>query len=92
MRFTEDLYYGNIQPSELPPYDSKKCRSALRAFSECEEKLTKTLSENEKKLLLQLIDAHEILILEACTGNFAKGCRFILELLHDCFREEWQEN
>jgi len=89
MKFTEDLYYGNIQPSELPPYESEKYQNALRIFSECEEELENTLSGNERKLFLKLMNAHEVLILEACAGNFAKGCRFIIELLHDCFREEW---
>ena len=89
MNFLEDLYYGNIQPSEMPPHDSERYQTAVRIFSECEEKLEKLLSGHERKLFLQLINAHEVLVLDASAGNFAKGCRFTIELLHNCFKEEW---
>ena len=89
MTFLEDLYYGNIQPNELPPYESEKYQNALRIFVECEEALKEALTGKEQKLFLQLINAHEVLVLDACAGNFARGCRFAIELLHGCFKNEW---
>lgn len=89
MNFLENLYYGNIQPYELPPYNSEKYQTALKIFAECEEELKKILSGNEKTLFLKLINAHEVLLLDSNAGNFAKGCRFAIELLRDCFSEEW---
>ena len=88
MTFLEDLYYGNIQPSEMPPYDSEKYQNALRIFSECEEELKKMLSGKERLLFLKLINAHEVLILDSNAGNFAKGCRFTIEFLRNCFNDE----
>lgn len=89
MKFLEDLYYGNIQPNDLPPYNSEKYQTALRIFAESEEELNKLLSGKERELFLKLMNAHEVLILDSSAGNFAKGCRFAIELLRDCFSEEW---
>lgn len=48
MNFLENLYYGNIQPYELPPYNSEKYQTALKIFAECEEELKKYFQATKK--------------------------------------------
>ena len=88
MDFLDELFFGNIEISELPPKDSKDYKRAYSIFCECEEQLTESLSGKDKKTFLQLIEAHNALNLETCKSNFKRGCRFAMEIMKSCFEGE----
>ena len=85
MNILEELYFGNTEPCEMPPRDSKEFRKALCVFSECEEKLQETLSGEEKTVFLKLLDAHASLLAGASVDNFKRGFRFAMQLSASCF-------
>lgn len=88
MDFLKELYCGNIEPCEMPPRDSKEFRKALCIFSECEEKLQETLSGEEKKLFLKMVDAHGDLMASASVDNFKRGFRLAAQMLACCFGDD----
>lgn len=88
MDFLKELYFGNIDPCELPPWDSKEYRKALHVFSECEDKLQEVLTGEEEKLFMKMMDAHNILLSSASVDNFKRGFRFAVQMLVCCFGDD----
>ena len=53
----EDLYFGNITPNDQVVKSGTTLNKAMEQSAECEEKLTALLEDEEKALLLRLINA-----------------------------------
>ena len=85
-KILEDLYYGDITPNERIVKHGTSLQRAMEQAEECEEQLT-ALEEEEKTLLLRLLNAeNEIgstLALENFILGFRLGVRLILEALDD---------
>ena len=83
----EDLYYGSITPCDTRPVPGSALEKALSRAAECEENLAHRLSETEKTLLLELIDAHDeitgTIALEKFILGFRLGMRLAVEGLAD---------
>ena len=84
MSILEEFYFGNIQPDEMPPQDSKECKKALRIFSECEDKLEEVLEGDSLKLLQKMMQAYGTIVAEMGAANFRRGFRLAIQMVFDC--------
>ena len=53
MRLLEELWYGNIEPTEYDNSPCKECREVLQLISRNEEKLRATMTDEQKERLDQ---------------------------------------
>ncbi len=83
----EDLYYGNITPSEGDLATSSNLRRAMVKINQCEQQLLKQLNEAEQAILAELVKAqHEvddITALESFILGFRLGIRIMAECMDD---------
>jgi len=80
----EDLYYGNITPSEKEMRPGSKMQRAVNVAAQCEDQLAEGLDEVKQALLTKLINAqHEIDAITA-TENFILGFRLGVRLMAEC--------
>lgn len=82
MNVLEELWYGNVSPSE---YDTTPCMEALRLVTRNEEKLKAALTDEQKELLARYTESvQELQSITECiifqTG-FRLGGRIIIEVL-----------
>ena len=85
MRMTlEDLYYGNITPSEQRMIPGSEMKKAVDRVTSYEKQLTEQLEEAEQETLTKLIRSqHEINSITA-TENFILGFRLGVRLMAEC--------
>lgn len=83
MSILEEFYFGNIQPDEMPPQDSKECKKALRVFSECEDKLEEILEGDALHLLQKMMHAYGTIVSEMGAANFRRGFRLAIQMVFD---------
>ena len=85
MRTTlEDLYYGNITPSEQQMTPGSEMEKAVARVASCEKQLMEQLGETEQTILTKLIRSqHEINSITA-TENFILGFRLGVRLMVEC--------
>ena len=88
MNFIEELYYGNIKPSEKRYDRDSQYAKALDLFCKNEKILSETLEGDTLKLFNKLVDASDEI--SACTGteNFKLGFILGVQLMADCFKYE----
>ncbi len=88
MRTTlEDLYYGNITPSEQRMVPGSEMKKAADRVASCEKQLMEQLGEAEQEILTKLIRSqHEINSITA-TENFILGFRLGVRLMAECMDE-----
>lgn len=83
----ENLYFGNITPSDQIVRAGSALKQAMEQSEECEKQLTALLEDSERKLLLQLINAENevgsIMALENFILGFRLGMRLTVEGLLD---------
>lgn len=81
----EELWYGNIEPSEYDCFPCPEYKTALRLLSRNEEKLLSTLNEEQKALFtlcaesqreLQSISERQLF-----KNSFRLGARIMLEVM-----------
>jgi hypothetical protein len=86
MNFIEELYYGNIKPSEKRYDRDSQYAKALELFCKNEKILSDTLEGDTLKLFNRLVDASDEI--SACTGaeNFKLGFILGVQLMADCFK------
>ena len=53
MRILEELWYGNIEPTEYDTFPCAEYKEALQRISRNEEKLQATMTDAQKELLRQ---------------------------------------
>lgn len=67
--FLEALYYDNLSPNvrNVPPHS--RMAKLFKAFSDAEDKLMQSLSEEDRQTLTMLISAHAEIV-----GNSERDC------------------
>lgn len=93
-KILEELYFGNINPNEQQFIRGTEFEKAMRIFSDSENKLTELLDGKEKKLFLDLVNAHGVIngttAVECFINGFRLGARMALEIMSDedgCLRD-----
>ena len=80
----EDLYYGNITPSEQRMIPDSEMAKAVARVASCEKQLMEQLGETEQTILTKLIRSqHEINGITAIE-NFILGFRLGIRLMVEC--------
>ena len=83
MTTLEDLWYGNIDPHEAILQDDKRFKSLLSLIGKNRDKLTDTLTEQQKEALDKYDDAvnelHSLAELSAFRYGFSLGIRMMTE-------------
>ena len=83
----EDLYYGNITPSEQRMIPDSEMAKAVTRVASCEKQLMEQLGETEQTILTKLIRSqHEINSITA-TENFILGFRLGVRIMVECMDE-----
>ena len=92
MHILEDLYTGNGRPGERSFNQNMQCKQALAQAVEVGDALSKSLTEEQKKLFEEYMDAQrEVNILTDCeTFIYALklGVKLILDVLESCEMRE----
>lgn len=87
-RILDDLYYGNLCPSEKPLTPCSPAKKAHAVFNGTAIQLGQALNEQEKALFETFADANQELCECSCceyfSDGFRLGARLMLEILQDC--------
>ena len=88
MSAIEDLYYGNIKPSEKRFERDSRYSKMLELFCKNEKILSATLEGDTLELFNTLVDASGEI--SACTAaeNFKLGFILGVQLMTDCFKSD----
>ena len=93
MKILEELWYGNIAPSERSIDKGNPMENLVRLIVRNEEELAPLLSENAKEVLEKLMDnqseLHSIRECEVFISGFRLGARSMLEVLDGS--DKWGE-
>ena len=87
MRILEDLWYGNIEPTEYDTYPCAEYKEALQLISRNEEKLKATMTDSQRELFSRYSDSvREFQDMAECMlfqNSFRLGARMILEVMEE---------
>lgn len=87
MNTLEDLYYGNIVPNEKCAKLDDEVKELLKLLNRNEEKLTATLSEDQKETFEKYKDCNreisEICEREIFLNGFRLGARIIIDVVNN---------
>ena len=87
MHILEDLYTGNVRPGERSFRQNGQYKQALAQAVESGDALSKSLTEEQKKLFEEYMDAQrEVNILTDCETfiyAFKLGAKLILDILEN---------
>lgn len=85
MRVLEDLWFGNIDPTEYDTSSCKEYKKLLQKATQSEEKLMATLNDEQRELFSQYADhAREFQTTAECLlfqSSFKLGVRMMLEVV-----------
>ena len=85
MKLLEELWYGNIEPTEFDANAGKDCKEALRLITRNEEKLQATMTDEQKELFSRYTDCvREYQTMAECLlfqNSFRLGTRIMLEVM-----------
>ena len=85
MRILEELWYGNIEPTEYDTIAGKEYKEVLRLITKNEEKLLATMTDDQKELFSRYTDAvHEHQTMAECLlfqSSFKLGARIMVEVM-----------
>ncbi len=83
----EDLYYGNITPSEQRMIPNSEMAKAVARVASCEKQLMEQLGETEQTILTKLIrsqlEINGITAIENFILGFRLGIRLMVECMYD---------
>ena len=83
MTILEDLWYGNIDPHETVLNDDRRFKNLLALMGKNRDKLSNTLTEQQKESLAKYDDAvnelHSLTELSAFRYGFLLGIRMMTE-------------
>ncbi|MGN1420598.1 MAG: DUF6809 family protein [Eubacterium sp.] len=87
MDILEDLYYGNLFPNEKCAKLNDEMKELLGLLNRNEEKLTSTLSDEQKETFEKYKDCNqeisEIVERNAFLNGFRLGARIIIEVVNN---------
>ena len=85
MKLLEELWYGNIEPTDFDADAGKDYKEALRLITRNEEKLQATMTDEQKELFSRYTDCvREYQTVAECLlfqNSFRLGARIILEVM-----------
>ena len=85
MRLLEELWYGNIEPTEYNTNAFAEYKEALRLIAKNEEKLRATLTDEQKEIFSRYIDAvQDYQTIAECLlfqNSFRLGARMVAEVM-----------
>lgn len=81
----DELYYGNINPNEEGFRRGTPYARALQIIADNEEKLNALLTEDEKKLLLEMnnaqLEANHLAMVEKFKQGFRLGAKMVMAVM-----------
>ncbi len=83
--FIKQFYYGNIEPQERSTKLNKSAQKQLEVMVNSEEILSKTLTEELKKLFIAYVDAWHEVNSESNLDSFIMGFRLGAAFTYDTF-------
>ena len=87
MNTLEDLYYGNLFPHEKCAKLDDEVKELLKLLNRNEEKLTETLSDQQKEIFGKYKDCNreisEIIERETSLNGFRLGARIIIDVVNN---------
>lgn len=87
MRILEELWYGNIEPTEYDTIARKEYKEVLRLITRNEEKLLATMTDEQKELFSRYTDAvQEYQTMAECLlfqSSFKLGAKMMVEVMDD---------
>ena len=86
-KILEDLYYGNIRPSEQMMKANYKLRRAVEIAAKCEDQLFERLGEAERELLTELIGAQHEIDSITTAETFIQAFRLGIRIMAECMDE-----
>lgn len=82
MKILEELWYGNVEPSE---YDTSPCKDALKLVCRNEDQLKASFTDVQRELFRQYVDSvQELQTIIECIlfqNTFRLGAGIMLEVL-----------
>lgn len=87
MKFLEEFWYGNIEPTEYDTSSCKEYKKLLELICRNEEKLQATMTDEQKELFSHYTDAaREYQSVADCLlfqSSFRLGVRMMLEVMEE---------
>ncbi len=83
----EDFYYGNIIPCEKRMAANSNLRRAASDAARCESQLVEVLSEKDRTLLTDLVQAQQEIDSITAAENFILGFRLGVRMMAECMDE-----
>ena len=87
MRILEELWYGNIEPTEYDTIACKEYKEVLRLITRNEEKHHATITDEQKELFSRYTDAvQEYQTMAECLlfqSSFKLGAKMMVEVMDD---------
>lgn len=83
--FTEELYYGNIDPQARSVKQNNRVQEQLKILAKNEALLTSALSDELKKRFLDYVNAWAVVNGESTLDSFIVGFRLGANFAYDAF-------
>ena len=87
MRILEQLWYGNIEPTEYDASPCKEYKEVLQLMNRNEERLRATMTDEQKELFSRYTDCvREFQTMTECLlfqSSFKLGARMMLEVMEE---------
>ena len=83
--FIEEFYYGNIEPQSRSTKQNKTVQREMKILTTNEDLLTEALSDENKKLFLDYVNAWSIVNGESNLDSFIMGFRLGAKFTFDTF-------
>ena len=83
--FIEEFFYGNIEPQARSRKQSKAVQKQMEILMTNEEKLTAALTDENKKMFLDYVNAWGVVNGESTLDSFIMGFRLGAKFTYDTF-------
>ena len=83
--FIEEFYYGNIEPQSRSSKQNKTVQKEMQILTANEDLLTEALTDENKKLFLDYVNAWSIVNGESNLDSFIMGFRLGAKFTFDTF-------
>jgi len=81
----EDLYYGNLSPSQRAVRSGSRTQKLMQKQSDLETKLSESLTEEQRAIFEQYLSITADLLDANCLDNFITGFRLGARFTHEIF-------
>ena len=81
----EDLYYGNLSPSQRAVRPGSKTQKLMQKQSDLESKLSGSLTEEQRAIFEQYLSVSADLLDADCLDSFITGFRLGARFTHEIF-------